>query len=174
MTLSKEKQELYDVLCHMREVHRVCGNKGAYYSGHADFLLQNGKWYDLTPIPSDIRRGAPKSCYGNALLLGDSLNLRYIEGYATGVIPVQHAWNIDADGTLIDNTWMNGGLAYFGVEFSLGRAGYCTWFDDANVLTAKSSRVLYDKKWEGEDFSLVWQPVPVIGIAHHLREYGLL
>jgi hypothetical protein len=42
--------------------------------------------------------------------------LIYVEGYALGVIPVEHAWCSDANGNVIDNTWIKRpGADYFGV-----------------------------------------------------------
>ena len=43
--------------------------------------------------------------------------LQYVEGYAVigGKNPVLHAWNVDAEGSVIDSTWEPVGSAYFGV-----------------------------------------------------------
>jgi len=47
--------------------------------------------------------------------------LEYAEGYAvTGSkIPVLHAWNVDAEGTVIDSTWEPVGSMYFGIALPL-------------------------------------------------------
>ncbi len=48
----------------------------------------------------------------------------YVEGYAINVvdlpIPIEHAWLVDGDGTVIDPTWPNAGdHVYYGVAFKL-------------------------------------------------------
>jgi hypothetical protein len=49
-------------------------------------------------------------------------SLIYVEGFATCVIPVLHAWVVDQDGVIYDPTWKVGkhkGHDYYGVPFSL-------------------------------------------------------
>jgi hypothetical protein len=45
--------------------------------------------------------------------------LEYVEGYALigGKNPVLHAWNVDAEGSVIDSTWEPVGSIYFGIVF---------------------------------------------------------
>jgi hypothetical protein len=46
--------------------------------------------------------------------------LTYVEGVAVGIIPVDHAWCVKADGTVVDPTWAGGRQKcddYFGVPF---------------------------------------------------------
>ena len=48
--------------------------------------------------------------------------LTYCEGYAIPDIgsivhEMDHAWCVDADGRVIDNSWRKPGLAYFGIPF---------------------------------------------------------
>ena len=47
--------------------------------------------------------------------------LEYAEGYAVvgSKIPVLHAWNVDAEGSVVDTTWEPVGSAYFGVILPL-------------------------------------------------------
>jgi hypothetical protein len=131
------------------------------YCGVEDFLLQHGEWQRPTQ-PLALPRGAPKSCFGNALYLAATLGYRYIEGMAIPDISVpiamHHGWNLTRDGVLVDNTWMNTGLAYLGVEFSVGRADNAMWFDDGCVLDNPRSRFkIYREPWTGENFNLVWR-----------------
>lgn len=62
-----------------------------------------------------VKHGEPQQCFQNAanLVIGNP-KYRYVEGMAMGVIPTMHAWVIDAQDRVIDNTWMNG-VDYFGV-----------------------------------------------------------
>lgn len=96
--------------------------EGYHYAGIGDFLLQHGVWYEPQPLPKRIRRGVPRGCFANAMILSKTRGYSYVEGYAVPALddvqfPVHHAWNLDKDGNLIDNTWEKTGLAYFGVEF---------------------------------------------------------
>ena len=47
--------------------------------------------------------------------------LQYAEGYAVvgSKIPVLHAWNVDAEGFVVDSTWEPVGSIYFGVILPL-------------------------------------------------------
>jgi hypothetical protein len=59
-------------------------------------------------------------CYRNAfhLTLSDPGKLTYCEGFAMspGLIPLEHAWVVDHNGSVIDPTW-DKGCDYFGVAF---------------------------------------------------------
>ena len=72
--------------------------------------------------------GTPRACYANAQFwMRQEEGLRYCEGYAMSVIPVEHAWLVNADGYVIDPTWGEdyeeiGGkrpVDYFGITFDL-------------------------------------------------------
>ena len=134
---------------------------GFHYRGMEDFLLQHGEWHRPTE-PIRDRQGAPKQCFGNALVLAVTRGYRYFEGIALPDIPVRismhHGWCLTPDGALVDNTWMNTGLAYLGVEFSVGRVDNAMWFDDASVLDNPRSRFkIYREPWTGENFNLIWR-----------------
>lgn len=64
-------------------------------------------------------RGRQGACYANAQYLASRRKgLRYAEGYATSVIPVEHAWCVDAQGRVIDPTWDEKHQPdYFGIAF---------------------------------------------------------
>jgi len=79
---------------------------------------------EFTPVrkPKGIRWGKQKECYDNAFKLMDD-DLIYCEGYAipdlaSVVLPADHAWCVDADGNVIDNTWRTPGIAYYGIPFA--------------------------------------------------------
>jgi hypothetical protein len=96
---------------------------GYAYAGPGDFLRKHGVWYEPRPLPKRVLRGLPGNCYRNAQKLSRRRGYSYVEGYAVPDIglplPVHHAWNLDRNGDLIDNTWRDVGLAYFGVVFPL-------------------------------------------------------
>jgi hypothetical protein len=99
---------------------------GYTYAGIGDFLLRHGEWHEPQPCPAKVPRGMPRNCFHNALALASRRRrrgYRYVEGYAMPNIglplAVHHAWCLDGDGHLIDNTWEVPGLAYLGVPFSL-------------------------------------------------------
>jgi hypothetical protein len=160
-TLTLPQRLLVDYLTIIRDMRRNLENHSEYtYCGMEDFLLQHGKFYEPRPWRPRYVRGAPKSCFGNSILLGTLQNLHYIEGVAFQrdiSFGFHHAWNVDDKDNLIDNTWLNNGLAYLGVEFAIGRADRATWDDDGTVLDNPRRRFdIYKHPWTGEDFSKDW------------------
>lgn len=80
-------------------------------------VLPRARW------PRWVPRGVKQECFRNASLLALSENgLTYCEGYACDLfIPVLHAWVIDAEGRVIDNTWkQTGQQGYWGVAVKTG------------------------------------------------------
>ena len=146
--MTEAQQELWDYL---ELIRRVFSRKrdGFHYTGAADFLLQEGKFYEPVPFPKHIPQGAAKMCYGNAIMLaGLRPGWKYVEGYAHAILPVAHAWNLDEHGQLVDCTWLNTGTAYLGVEFSLERADAATWDGDASILDDWQRKwPIFREKW---------------------------
>ena len=77
------------------------------------FILENGREFPTRiDLPHGVTYGKAKECFGNAFALAAyDDRFTYVEGYAytPGLISVHHAWIIDADGNVIDNTWRDGG-----------------------------------------------------------------
>lgn len=111
------------------------------YNGPEAFVLAHGKEYTPPapgPLPNGIPAGEIKNCFQNAYLLATAWPAKYtyVEGWAAGIIPVHHAWVVDAAGNVVDPTWappnrVTPGTAYFGVAFKKAylerattRAGY--------------------------------------------------
>jgi len=92
--------------------------EGFEYSSMEEFILKNGKFYEPKELPKDIPEGKVKDCFMNAWHLAiDRPDLTYVEGYASSIIPVLHAWCVDKQGNVIDPTWGTG-KAYYGVLFT--------------------------------------------------------
>lgn len=85
---------------------------GDYYCLE-DFVLQNGIDFGAR-MPHRFKMGRAGYCYANASRLSARAGLIYCEGYALGIIPVMHAWCVDRDGNVIDNTWRTG-VSYYGI-----------------------------------------------------------
>lgn len=118
------------------------GSPDLEYNGFDDVLSKHG--VEFKPPQSveensrlmaeyGIQAGEPKECYeaaGRCFLWdrGGSSSLTYVEGYATSIIPVQHAWVVTEDGQVIDPAWngqeiegvgsLTPGTSYFGVPLS--------------------------------------------------------
>lgn len=91
------------------------GTEDWYYRGPADLLLREGKWYN-DGRAKKWRYAMPKACFRNAALFAFAHRLPYVEGYATAIIPVHHAWCLDHDGRILEVTWKTLGADYFGVQ----------------------------------------------------------
>lgn len=153
--MNRTQSELLAYLQAVRSVTAVAAE--LVYRGPSDFLLQHGEWHEVVDFPGGVKRGLPKHCFGNAILLSATKGWKYIEGYAMAPItehdyfPTHHAWNVDDRGKLVDSTWLNTGLAYFGVVFSVERADEATWDGDASVLEDwHRGYPLFRGRWLGE------------------------
>jgi len=94
-----------------------------------EFMLQHGRDYRIGPDTFAGPRGEPKRCYMNASQLAFEAelygrDLTYVEGKVlTCGITIDHAWCIDADGTVIDPTLEEDRtdfaavVGYYGVPF---------------------------------------------------------
>lgn len=79
-----------------------------------DYILEHGQSWGPRIFPKHIEQGPERECFRtSALLATEHPELRYVEGYATAIIPTEHAWLVDSNGNVIDPTW--------GAEYSKGR-----------------------------------------------------
>lgn len=72
------------------------------------FTLKMGRAWPAQPLPAWAPLGPKRQCYQNAGTLAiENPGLTYVEGYAQppGLPPVHHAWCVDADGRVVDNTF---------------------------------------------------------------------
>jgi len=92
--------------------------------GHvpSTFTLKMGRTWAAQPLPAWVARGPQRQCYLNAGTLAlENADLTYVEGYAQPLrgLPVHHAWCVDAEGRVIDNTFTDPEAAqYFGVPLT--------------------------------------------------------
>lgn len=86
------------------------------------FTLKMGRAWRAQTLPAGVPPGPKRQCYQNAGTLAiENSDLTYVEGYAQppGLPPVHHAWCVDAEGFVIDNTFVDPEDAqYFGVPIS--------------------------------------------------------
>lgn len=82
-----------------------------HYRNIYDFVLREGRFFEPGPRPEQITLRHIGECFRNAFLT------TMVEGYAVigGKNPVLHAWNVDAEGCVVDSTWEPVGSAYFGI-----------------------------------------------------------
>lgn len=97
--------------------------KDYYYPSIEAFLLAHGKHYKPHSRPKGVKLGPAKLCFMNAFLLANDNPdaYTYVEGFAVpkGIgLPLEHAWCVDKDGNVIDNTWGDA-TEYFGVPFKI-------------------------------------------------------
>lgn len=83
------------------------------------FVLNHGAQWKAAPLPGRFKFGMLKYCYHNAYRLALRCpDLTYVEGYAAGVLPMPHAWCVDAEGNVVDNTWRDCARCdYYGIPF---------------------------------------------------------
>lgn len=119
--MTTHEKELHDLLDGIRNMRLQMGKPPRWkFAGIEDWLLQNGRFY-VPPPTSAPKLMRPNVCYDNAYkkALRSHGKLRYVEGYATSCIPLPHAWCVDADDKVVELTWDEPGLAYFGAVFDL-------------------------------------------------------
>ncbi len=115
------------VMCAMPKGQRPRGWK---YICAEHWVLAHGRLFVHRPKPRGYKWGTIKECYSNSgrtALMGDGTPdggpLPYVEGFCLALLPISHAWNVDAQGKLVDRTLRpaRGGITitpeYFGVQF---------------------------------------------------------
>ena len=115
-------------------------------------LLEYGQTFaPTTTLPRGVKPGAVSHCFWNAysLAVRGRGKYRYVEGLAFRIIPVEHAWCITADGTVVDPTWRaidpvlgeNDDREYFGIPIRLNYV--------RRIITPHCFNVLwnYTKQW---------------------------
>jgi hypothetical protein len=123
------------------------------YVGIEDFLEQHGQFWKVKSRPKQVPLGTIKMCFNNAFhqIVNDD-RYYYAEGYAMGIIPVNHAWIVDReDNKAIELTWPEPGVAYHGVIFDSEYViKHTLKREEAGVLACHRSPLLFEKsnKWK--------------------------
>jgi hypothetical protein len=93
---------------------------GYVYESIEDFVLREGESFPWREKPKSVRFGRQKECFKNAMHLAIETGWTYCEGYAMGYFPTMHAWVVDDEGFVIDNTWRDDQPAreYLGVRMT--------------------------------------------------------
>jgi hypothetical protein len=104
---------------HLEQVRDFAGQLPPKYQYRNvyDFVLREGRFFEPQPRPEQVTLRHIGECFRNAFLTMMTTGLQYAEGYAVSgrKIPVLHAWNVDAQGAVIDSTWEPVGSIYFGI-----------------------------------------------------------
>ncbi|MDF0556402.1 hypothetical protein [Kamptonema sp. UHCC 0994] len=126
------------------------------YSGFQELILDYGRFMEPKPLPKNIKRGQPRSCYYNCQQLAlKHSNLTYVEGFAIAAdvsFPLAHAWLLSPDGYALDPTWETSGNCYLGIPFST------QWVKSVVKLRTQQGHADILSIFEGnylEDFSLL-------------------
>lgn len=97
------------------------------YNSIEQFILKEGQEYRYEDRPAYIPKMPDKQCYQNAFkLIQDQSSLTYVEGFATAIIPIAHAWCVDSKGVVIDPTWQDG-RDYIGVPLPFNLVMHVTF-----------------------------------------------
>lgn len=96
--------------------------EGWSYGSYEELVLHLGKPFERKPLPTGVAQGELGDCFANAFntVMMNAGQWRYVEGYAAGPIPVNHAWVLDIeDGKVFDPTWPEDSdhEAYVGIQF---------------------------------------------------------
>jgi len=126
--LSGPRQSVAEYVAMMAAFHSTRGTDQKY--NYFLKLIRDGKFYGAQPLPKKYAYGEMKQCFANSYNLAiNHDDLTYCEGIAIGIIPVHHAWVINAKDRVIDVTWRTrendgaykhnpGEMAYLGLKFT--------------------------------------------------------
>ena len=123
--MTKAERDLKSFLDKTQKMPTRSWGEDYIYDGPFDALARHGRMWPVAAdqSPGETVVSVPKACFDNAYRLARRSKLRYVEGYALGVIPVEHAWVVNEQNEVIDPTWhmqrSSLGTAYYGVVIPL-------------------------------------------------------
>lgn len=88
-------------------------------------VAEEGEFFETIRTDDRYARRSIGQCYDNAYRLSVDRRIKepltYAEGFGWSKLgPIQHAWNLDAQGRVIDTTWTDSASClYFGIAFTL-------------------------------------------------------
>lgn len=158
--------EYLKVTTGLLDAHPVPG--GFVYRGRDSFIKDNGQQFPVAAdqaLPGKFHAW-PQQCFDNAYRLARrwKARFRYVEGVALGVIPIHHAWVINAAGEVLDPTWLQNstiGTEYFGVVIPLDIAKQVRHKDNASIIDN------WQRRWP-----LFREPWPVVLQRNRVGRYS--
>ncbi len=119
---TKSEKELGSFLQTISDMASTNRAKDLKYNSSEDMVQKLGTYYTPKERPEGVPLGPSKQCFKNAFDLSmRNEDYTYVEGYATSSnipIALAHAWVIDKNENVIDNTWQPAGSAYKGIPFN--------------------------------------------------------
>lgn len=85
-----------------------------------EFVLREGRFYTPQTYPTQYRVGDRGLCFRESMQLSIESGLVYVEGFAlshVAKVAMPHGWCRDDFGRVVDCTWTDSGIAYYGVPF---------------------------------------------------------
>jgi len=117
-------------------------------------VLKHGKYYNPQKLPKGYKMGKQKECFSNAYHMSQKTGMTYVEGFAVPDfidLPIHHAWVVDKNGNVFDNTWKTPGVVYFGIPFDdMFVSSVLSETGTFGVITFQSS-VFRDKYMESDE-----------------------
>jgi hypothetical protein len=117
--MSAGDRHRFELTKYLRQVKKV-GSRSSTESVVCDyghFSFPKGE------LPAKYKLGKSKECFRNAMRLAEQHpELTYVEGFAFPDfmdIPIHHAWCVDKNNLVIDNTWPKIGTVYKGIRFDI-------------------------------------------------------
>lgn len=137
----------------------INSHKDFKYSGFEELILDCGKL--MKPSATQEAQGLPKSCYYNCQeLIDEEKGLIYVEGYALSkeidFFPFAHAWLINDLREVIEPTWEQPGIEYFGVPLA---TEWVKSIIDARQLKGQDDLSIFEGNYL-ESFSLLKYGLP--------------
>ena len=101
-------------------IENVIGIAAERFLRLREFVLREGRFYTPQTYPTQYRVGDRGLCYRDSMRLSIESELVYVEGFAltyVAKVAMLHGWCSDDLGRVVDSTWPNTGIAYYGVSF---------------------------------------------------------
>lgn len=152
MTRSEQDGNIEQVKTWIKMLAEVQGTPPeGYKNTPASLLVKYGRPYYIDDETFKGTREESKMCYMNAWRLAMGCpELTYVEGYChMGVIPIEHAWCVTENGTVIDTT-LKDAVGYFGIPFDTEYMAKATLKKGTYGLLHFDNREIY--KLEPEHF----------------------
>ncbi len=89
--------------------------EGYRYRSYEALVLAEGTTWTTARVDN---HGPTRLCFSNAHYAARKNGWQYVEGYATAIIPVGHAWCLDGE-DIVETTWDTAGEEYRGIAFPL-------------------------------------------------------